>query len=118
MEMGCLQNRHSPPSLIHPKTGMLSYHLSGLLHLGQCDGGCDNPSIVFSSGPNTERSFGSCSICGKRQTTTFKKLPTHAPSAKTKRMKIRWGSIRFAICNLQFAIGNQTRRGPVAIANC
>src|SRR5689334_4366022 len=61
--MGFLQNRHRPPSLIQPRTGMLSYHGSSFSHLGQCDGG------VTSDSPR-----------GSRQTTTFKKLPMHAPS--------------------------------------
>jgi hypothetical protein len=39
------------------------------LHLGQCDGG------VMSDSPR-----------GSRQTTTFRKLPTQAPKAKTKMM--------------------------------
>jgi hypothetical protein len=54
-------------------TGMLSYQRSGVLHLGQCDGG------VISDSPR-----------GNRQTTTFKKLPMHAPRAKKKRMKGMW----------------------------
>jgi hypothetical protein len=50
-------------------TGRLSYHLRSLPHLGQCDGGetIDSPR-------------------GSRQTTTFKKLPTHVPIAKRKKM--------------------------------
>jgi hypothetical protein len=50
-------------------TGRLSYHLRVLPHLGQCEGGVtiDSPR-------------------GRRQTTTFKKLPTHAPNANRKTM--------------------------------
>src|SRR3954467_8489092 len=55
---------------------MLSYHRSGVLHFGQCEPGETSDSSR-----------------GKRQTTTFKKLPTHAPRAKRKRMKVRCESI-------------------------
>jgi hypothetical protein len=48
---------------------MLSYHASFVLHLGQCEGG----ETIDSSR-------------GNRQTTTLRKLPTHAPKAKKKMM--------------------------------
>src|SRR5450432_4173422 len=50
---------------------MLSYHANRASHFGQCDGG------------ETIDSFR-----GKRQTTTLRKLPMHAPRAKKKMMKI------------------------------
>src|SRR6185503_3447088 len=69
-EIGSRQKRHLPPSLIHPITGRLSYHGSGLLHLGQCEGGYESDS------PR-----------GSRQTTTFRNDPTQAPMTKTRMMK-------------------------------
>src|SRR3712207_5859570 len=98
-EIGCRQKRHFPPSFSQPITGTLSYHLSRFLHLGQCEGGLDSPSIVLSIGPSSVSSFGSCSIRGIRQTTTFKKLPTQAPRAKRKRMKMTCG----VICDLRLS---------------
>src|SRR5687768_14683905 len=90
-EIGALHARHLPPSFSHPITGTLSYHLIGVSHLGQCDGGFDKPSIVRSSAPKVvSPSFSS--IRGSRQTTTFRKDPTHAPTAKRKGMRTRcWG---------------------------
>src|SRR5437879_6955006 len=73
-EIGSLQYRQRPLRKIHPNTGILSYHASGVLHFGQCDGG------VTSDSPR-----------GSRHTTTFKKLPTHAPSAKINGMNARCG---------------------------
>src|SRR5688500_2773597 len=61
-------------------TGTLSYHLRRLPHLGQCEGG------VTSDSPR-----------GSRQTTTFRKLPTHAPKAKRKTMYVTcWAKGRVA----------------------
>src|SRR5437763_16573691 len=59
--------------MIQPTTGRLSYHLSRLLHLGQCEAG------VTSDSPR-----------GSRQTTTFKKLPIHAPSRNRKTGRVYW----------------------------
>src|SRR5215204_4984133 len=75
-EIGFLQYLHLPPSRIQPITGMLSYHASGVLHLGQCEGG------------ETSDSFR-----GNRQTTTLRKLPMQAPKAKAKRMRMRWATL-------------------------
>ena len=64
------RQKPAPPAELDPaENGTLSYHVSGLSHLGQCDGGETSDSSR-----------------GSRQTTTFRKLPMHAPSAKRKKM--------------------------------
>src|SRR6202035_5989698 len=74
---------------------MLSYHLSVLLHFGQCEGG------VARDSPR-----------GSRHTTTFRKLPMQAPRAKKKMIYGRWNmdvDWRFSICDLRFQV--LARRG-------
>src|SRR3954470_17162158 len=74
-EIGFPQYRHLPRRKIHPNTGMLSRQASRCSHLGHREGGVMSDSSR-----------------GNRQTTTFKKLPMHAPNAKKKQMKMRcWG---------------------------
>src|SRR4051812_24303829 len=74
-EIGFPQYRHLPRRKIHPNTGMLSRQASRCSHLGHREGGVISDSSR-----------------GNRQTTTFRKLPMHAPRAKKKQMKMRcWG---------------------------
>src|SRR5688500_1125763 len=101
--MGFRQNRHFPPSLIHPTIGTLSYHLSSRSHFGQCEGG------VISDSPR-----------GRRHTTTFRKLPMHAPSRKRKTMKTAsCMNGEFRTQSLEFRVqgsGNAECRGGRAAA--
>ena len=61
-EILLLQNEHFPLRKIQENRGMLWYHLSGCLHVGQCDAGIEILSPF-----------------GSRMMTTFKNEPMHNP---------------------------------------